>query len=309
MLKIIIEDLSKNQFECEIPSDTLISTIATDFSEMMGWSNKQQRVVVELVTRKGKKDKTRRLKGERSLEQERIPSGGILRIYAEAIAGSDRLERDHRNLQALKRDLAEDKAAWIKGKPPFDFTPNRPYAPDKYDLVFRMPSFVEQPRVNQKPPIGHEHKAELILPADYPKGAPEIFWKTKIFHPNIPPNVYQGKKIVCLGVLMNRYLPGLGLRRIVAMMIEIISWRNFDFYSPLNKEAAQWAYQPDNWPHIMELGGSIIQIPWKEFINPSNWGPNAPDGSLFKGIPQPPQFVQLWIQEQERLPIKFNEII
>ena len=84
MLTIIIEDLSKDQYACEVPADTLVSTIATDFSEMMGWSTRGPQVVVELVTGRGRQERTRQLKGEKSLKEEKVHDRGVLRIFVKS---------------------------------------------------------------------------------------------------------------------------------------------------------------------------------------------------------------------------------
>ena len=242
-MKIYIEDTAGNKYECEISNDTEIATIAADFFEAMEWpeedmSGHGQRAVVELV-QKGKfgRHKAVRLRSDETIQKADIVNGMTLRIYPEAIAGAldanmhqAALIADHRAI----RELAEEN-------PYFEYETVMDFAPTKYTLRLRYRSFIEPPtRSGISPKIGSDHSVKVELPANYPFEPPVIYWVTPIFHPNIN----QKRKDVCLGRLGKRYLPGLGLARIVSMLIEIIQWRNYDaIVGAYNGEAANWAFK------------------------------------------------------------------
>ena len=169
-----------------------------------------------------------------------MAAGSILRVFPESIAGAidartkiTALVADHGDLKQMARD--NDR---------FDFESNKAFAPTEYTLYLEYKSFISPPTPGQCPPTANEHTVTVILPAEYPNEAPIIRWESAIFHPNI----HATEKIVCLGQLGKRYLPGLGLARIVSMLIEIVQWRNYDILPPtFNDEAARWASNPDHY--------------------------------------------------------------
>jgi hypothetical protein len=65
--------------------------------------------------------------------------------------------------------------------------------------------------------------------------APQVFWLTEIFHPNVYPN-YDGdaararpafRGLVCLGELAEAYQPGLDLGRLCQTLLDIAGYRNY----------------------------------------------------------------------------------
>ena len=88
-----------------------------------------------------------------------------------------------------------------------------------------------------------------------------------------------------------------------------MQWRNCDFIrGAFNLDAANWARNPNNWTYIRKIGGSPLQIPWKQFIDPKNWGPNASEESIFYGIEQPAELKDIWETEKNRPKIKFKPL-
>ena len=155
--------------------------------------------------------------------------------------------------------------ALSRQNPEITFTVNRAQAPDFYTLALHYTSFIEllpnegEPHKNNKT---HPHRVEITLDAQYPRRAPIVAWKTPIFHPNIR----QSDGAVCLGELQERYLPGMGLARLVRMLVDMLLWRNFDTYSAINKEAAEWGTKTENRPAIEAIGGYPLQGPIEEYI-------------------------------------------
>jgi ubiquitin-protein ligase len=261
-VQVFIEDTAGERFECELPADIELSKLAADFFEERGWPTQDghgrgQRAVVELVDPENP-DRTKRLRGEQTIGDAGLPSGATLRIFPESIAGAvDERER----VRALVADH-QDMDELVKWNKHITFEPNLTHAPTLYKITFDYPSFRALADDGHTPVVSKEHRVEIMLGAEYPRRAPFVRWTTPIFHPNI--RTEDGA--VCLGVLMDRYLPGLGLARLVTMLAEMVQYRNFDMSSPLNVRAAEWASDSAHWTHIQAIGGSPFQGPVHELL-------------------------------------------
>lgn len=303
MKRVYIADTSGNQYECELPGNTLAGVIAADFFEQMDWPQQDaqgrgQRAIIEFLNPQTRE--YTRLRPDQTIEDAQIPEGAILNIYPESIAGAVDARR---RLAALMMDFDEIKEL-AASQSNIIFTSNNNTFPDTYDFRFQIDSFKAGPENNgEMPEIQHEHNVTIVLGSQYPREAPWVKWQTPIFHPNISIN-----GDVCLGQLKERYLPSLGLKRIVLLLIEILQWRNYDFFEPFNQEAAQWAMQPENWSIIESIGGIKFHFPYKELINPENWGDTAKEGAIFKGTPQPDNLKTHWEWESRRPKIKFQRL-
>ena len=265
-ITIYIETPSGDRFEADIPCETKISQVTAQFFEAQGWPTndrrgRSQRGVVDLVDPRNA-DNTKRLNADRSICDSGLRAGDTIRISPESRAGGvnqhDRnstLTMDYNEMQALKMQ-----------NPKINFTVNRTQAPDLYTLMLHYESFIEfipnegEPRKNN--PQTDPHRVEIVLDALYPRRAPIVIWQTPIFHPNI----HQREGIVCLGALQERYLPGMGLARLVRMLVEMVQWRNYDAYNAFNPEAAKWAESVENWPIIERIGGHPLQGPIEQYI-------------------------------------------
>lgn len=262
-IRVFIESPDGERFECDLPADMPLSNVAADFFEDRGWPTtdsrgRGQRAVVEVVD-PNNPDRTKRLRGEQTVGDAGLWDEAILRIHPESIAG--RLDESAR-VPALVSDhrAMESLVSWNRR---ITFKANREHAPFEYTVTFTYPSFVALASDGHKPVLGEEHRAKIELGAEYPRAAPFVRWLTPIFHPNIHPQ----NGAVCLGALMHRYLPGLGLGRLTMMLAEMVQWRNCDFTSSLNKTAAEWAANPEHWPYIFEIGGSPFQGPALTLLN------------------------------------------
>lgn len=261
MRRILIEAPSGEQFEADIPCGTALNLVAADFFESQGWPTQDrrgrgQRAVVELVN-PNNPDETKRLNSEDDI-CESLENGDTIRIFPESIAGAV----DQRARQTAL--IADHNAiiALAEEDPHITFEANRTHAPDRYEITLAYPSFIELPPGTVEPRVGETHRVEIILTTEYPRRAPLVRWLTPIFHPNIR----QSDGAVCMGVLTERYLPGLGLARLVRMLVEMVRWRNFDAYNPFNKQAAAWAANPEHWQFIIELGGHPFQGPVEQLL-------------------------------------------
>jgi len=273
-ISIFIEDTSGNRFECDILADTKLSELAADFFEEQDWPTtdsrgRGQRAVVELVDSENP-DRTKRLRGEHTVDEAGLWDGAVLRIFPESIAGIvDERERV-RALVADHQDMIE-LDGWNSK---IEFKPNADHAPTRYIVTFTYKGFEKLSDNGDTPVISEKHQAEITMGADYPRTAPRVKWLTPIFHPNISPKT----GAVCLGVLQDRYLPGLGLARLVTILAEMVQYRNFDMTSALNGEAAKWASKRDHWEDIKAIGGSPNQGPVLELFKELEkmWGTRRP---------------------------------
>ncbi|HEX5702654.1 MAG TPA: ubiquitin-conjugating enzyme E2 [Pyrinomonadaceae bacterium] len=269
---LYIESPDGQRFECEVSSTTQLSKLAYDFFEERGWPRtdgrgRSQRAVLDLVDPE-KPDRTKRLRGEQNVGDAGLWNGATLRVFPESIAG---VVSEDARIKALTADYNEltELTEWNKhikfeGENYFNNVPTI------YKVSLNYPSFVGLKADGHTPIVGEEHRCEIELGAGYPREAPRVRWLTPIFHPNINAD----KGMVCLGILMDRYLPGLGLSRLVTMLAEMVQWRNFDATNCFNAEAGQWAVDPDHWDYIYQIGGSPFQGPVQDFLDDlaSKWG-------------------------------------
>jgi ubiquitin-protein ligase len=254
--RIVVQAISGERFEADVPCGTSLKNVAADFFKDQEWPTTDargggQRAVIELVD-PANPGNTKRLNADEDVCVA-LGDGDTVRIFPEAIAGGvDQrahqiaLVSDHNELEALCERNSR-----------ISFKANRSYAPNVYTVTFRYLSFVELPPGQQQPRTADTHNVEITLGAAYPREAPFVRWLTPIFHPNID----RESGAVCLGVLRERYLPGLGLARLVRMLAEMVQWRNFDAFHPFNPVAAEWAANVKNWERIGAIGGHPFQGP------------------------------------------------
>jgi ubiquitin-protein ligase len=262
-MRVFIEDTAGQKFECDVPSNTPLSTVAADFFEDRGWNirdghGRNQRAVVELVDPTNP-SRTKRLRGDLTVEKAALRDGDTLRIFPESIAGTIEPRNRVRALVSDQQEILE----LVEWNTHVKFKANSDTAPWRYIVTFDYPSFAALSNDGHTPLVRKEHQVEIVLHADYPRHAPFVRWLTPIFHPNIR----QSDGAVCLGVLMERYLPGMGLARLVTMLGEMLQYRNYDFIHPLNAEAATWASERANWHYIDEIDGSPFQGPVEDLLN------------------------------------------
>ena len=78
---------------------------------------------------------------------------------------------------------------------------------------------------------GYLFEIVVRLEDRYPFEAPRVFFRTKIFHPNIHPNSGE----VCLDIIKNRWKPVFNLAILLDSLRNLLSFPNAD--SPLNCDA------------------------------------------------------------------------
>jgi len=75
------------------------------------------------------------------------------------------------------------------------------------------------------------HQFILLLDDNFPFTPPSIHWQTPIFHPNFKP------PSVCMG---DHWYPGWSLSELCEVIIEMVQYKQFNIYDPLDKQAATW---------------------------------------------------------------------
>ena len=82
-----------------------------------------------------------------------------------------------------------------------------------------------------EPRITKDHRFDLIIGQEFPFLAPEIKWQSPIFHPNFRP------PYICLG---NHWYAGWSLAEMCVAICEMIQYKRFNIYDPLDQIAAEW---------------------------------------------------------------------
>jgi ubiquitin-protein ligase len=130
-----------------------------------------------------------------------------------------RLEADYQRVAALFANHPYIRLVNTEGTPP-----------ENYLLEFNVTSLVPQPQGPPRP--GFSHRAQVYLPADYPRRPPFCRMLTPVFHPNIDPQK------ICIG---DHWSAGQSLPQLIARIAEMLCYQSYNVKSPLNAEAAAWA--------------------------------------------------------------------
>jgi len=143
----------------------------------------------------------------------------------------------------------------------------------------------------QRDQVAELHRVHIYLPAEYPRLAPGIRFKTPVFHPNIKamlddsedierlaatvggmhnlqmlysqdPNVRElFEAHVCLDVLALNWTPAVTLSDICIELGAMIQYQRFNVDDPLNHDAAEWARWARTQPGLLPVGDRQFQRP------------------------------------------------
>jgi len=116
--------------------------------------------------------------------------------------------------------------------PEIEVIPGPGSPPEEYQLVLHVPGVMREG--GEVKPISL-HRVRVVLGPDYPARAPDLFWETPVFHPNIAP------PRVCLQGRL--YAAGVTLDEIFLTMAQMVDYRLYNVKSVLNKEAGAWALE------------------------------------------------------------------
>lgn len=253
-IHIYIEDNASNVYEAMVSKFMRVGQLATEFFEDREWpthgpNGRPMRGVVERPD-PANPYRTERLNPNDTLEDAGVENEDTLRILPESVAGA---VNPHERLRALVVDQREVLELAASDPEHIQVKTNADHAPNYYMLTLRYNGIKLGDR---GPELTTEHRVEIVLPATYPLQAPVVTWLTPIFHPNIS---MRGN--VCLGILAERYLPGIGLAYIVRMLIDIVRYRNYDLQGVYNSDARLWALSAEGQEMIRMIGGLPAEQP------------------------------------------------
>ncbi len=192
-----------------------------------------------------------RLNPHDTLHDNNVRDGETLAVAPESTAGgvNPRI-RD----EALARVRAQ-VLAYAGAHPGFRVRANATVAPTEYLLNFRAGGWGPPAEPGGEPYPVDEHEVLLLLPADFPMLAPTAFWQTQIFHPNI----HRDNGKVCLGVLEDRYRPGLDFGELCQILVDIAGYRNYEIREGYDEEARNWAISDAGQLAIESRGGRSVK--------------------------------------------------
>ena len=127
-----------------------------------------------------------------------------------------RLTAEHEEMQAL-RDASPLITFAVEGTPP-----------TRYSVSLSCTGLF---RHGKEIMTVSAHHFEVLLLEDFPLLAPAIFWRTPIFHPNF------FAPAVCLG---DFWYPAWSLSEMCVAICEMVQYKTFNIYDPLDKQAAAW---------------------------------------------------------------------
>jgi len=132
-----------------------------------------------------------------------------------------RLSADYERVKAVFSEHPYVRLLSAEGNPP-----------DNYLFEFDVTSLV--PRAGGENMPGAPHRAQVYLPADYPRRPPFCRMLTPVFHPNIDPQK------ICIG---DHWSAGESLPNLIVRIGEMLCYQSYNVKSPLNATAAAWAAQ------------------------------------------------------------------
>ena len=180
-----------------------------------------------------------RLDADQTLHDAGVRDGDRLRVGYQTNAGAvNPSMRD----DALVR-AGNEIRAFALHHPRIGVTADAPERAAMYELEFDQPSFGPPPATGGEPvPLNH-HVVQIELGPDFPVLAPQVFWITEIFHPNVYPNydceaarsrpAFRG--LVCLGELAEAYQPALDFGRLCQTLLDIAGYRNYSVLEPTGR--------------------------------------------------------------------------
>lgn len=200
--------------------------------------------VVDLRTPAGE---TRRLQPDQTVHEAGVRAQDTLCVYPERTAGSVNPFLRDESLTMVRNQILD----FAKQRPDLRVDANSTEVPTEYLIHFTAPGFAPPAEQGGDPVRADRHEVLLVMPPDFPVGAPQAYWQNPLFHPNI----HERTGCVCLGVLAESYRPGLHFGVLCQMLIDMASYRNYELTHGLNPEAIEWAVSDSGRKAIQWIGG------------------------------------------------------
>jgi ubiquitin-protein ligase len=260
--RLFVEGPDQSHFQLtDVPASTRIRDIArsvgNEYDKKMWDSGPSDGPRPTVVNRQHDDGRVERLRPDSTLHDNRIGEDATLHVAPESTAGINPNERDEA-LVRVKRQVQRFRDS----TPGFDVTVNAKFAPTAYVFRFEAPGWAPPPSPGGVPVEHDHHEVYLVLPPDFPARAPDVYFLSPIFHPNIAPNEKGGK--VCLGDLQKGYRPAMDFGELCRMLIEMACYRNYTLREYYNGDAKDWADSPAGRAAIKRRGG----VPWHERQHP-----------------------------------------
>lgn len=259
-----VEGPDSRVFEIDqIPASTSVKDLArgviNEYADEVWPSRKGQKsqAVIDKVSPDG--TSSQRLDPRMSLHDAGVRPNDTLRVSPERTAGA---------IHPMLRDAALARVCnevldYAAAHPGFEVEANSLVAPTEYVFKFHAPGFAP-PRHEGAPPTPIDyHEALVELSPDFPIKAPEVWWQSAIFHPNIHPE----HGWVCLGGLQEHYRPSMNFGELCQMLLDLASYRNYAVIelhgrdikgAALDSAAAFWAISDAGQAAIYGIGGTSL---------------------------------------------------
>ena len=244
----------------QIPASTTVKDLARGIMQNYDddvWPARQGRksqAVIDKVSDDG--STSQRLDPRLSLHDAGVRPNDTLRVSPERTAGAISPQMRDEALARVRNEVLDYAAA----HPGFEVEANSPVAPTEYVFKFSAPGFAP-PAVHGGAPYRIDyHEALVELSPDFPIKAPEVWWQTEIFHPNVHPD----HGWVCLGNLQEHYRPSMNFGELCQMLVDLVGYRNYTVVefdgrnvkgAALDTDAAVWAMTEIGQTAILGIGG------------------------------------------------------
>ena len=250
--RIFVEGPDQARFAIEdVSSDTTIGEVAkgimSEAYDPKIFQGRGKQVVVDRVDEDGS---TERLNQDKTLHEVNIQEDDTLSVAPEATAGAINPQLRQEALVRAKNQII----AYAQAHTGFLVSANNQLVPTDYLLKFNAPGFAPPIVSGGEPEEIDVHEVYLALPGAFPMQAPQAYWQTPIFHPNIDPE----SGLVCLGDLGDRYRPGLDFGKLCQLLIDIASYQNYAVEEGYNQEAQEWAISEQGQIAIELRGGQCL---------------------------------------------------
>lgn len=246
----------------------IASEVISEYDDGADISDASRPTVIDRVLADGTPE---RVNPDDTLHDAGIQDGDSLRVGFERRAG---------NVNPLDREDAMDRVrkqidGYARSHPDVRVRANSATLPSEYEIDFTGETFL--PGGDGRPPLRRvtQHTLLIQLGAEFPVTAPQVFWLTPIFHPNVFPN-YDSEQarrepnlqgLVCLGVLAQSWHSSFHFGLLLQMLVDMGGYRNYDptiqdsgdghrHANYYDATAAEWARTHQ--AEIEAIGGTLI---------------------------------------------------
>ncbi len=250
--RLWLQGPDQGRFELlNVPASTRVADVAkagiSEYDDAM-WPRDKNGLPRPAVVDHDRADGTsQRLDPDMTLHDSGIADGDTLHVAPQSTAGSVNPIAREQGLVRVRLQIKE----FSDRHPGFRAYGNAVQMPTEYRFEFRAAGFAPPLTKGGTPLPVDEHRVILRLPEDFPMKAPQAFWRTPIFHPNIA----RQNGLVCLGVLADGYRPAMDFGDLCQMLVDMAGYRNYEVREVYDREAREWALTPAGQSAIEARGG------------------------------------------------------